>query len=45
MFFEFDGEERDEITTEYELRQFMYSKESTPILYLEDIQTVGVHQI
>ena len=45
MFFEFDGEERDEITTEYELRQFMYSKESTPILYLEDTQTVGVHQI
>lgn len=37
MFFEFDGHERNEITNEFELRKFMYSKESHPILYLEDI--------
>ena len=41
MFFEYDGEESPEITDEYELRKFMYSTESSPIMNLDEKQTIG----
>jgi hypothetical protein len=43
MYFEYDGEERPEITNDYELRKFMYSPDSTPIMYLDELQTIGAN--
>ena len=45
MFFEYDGEESPDITNDYELRKFMFSPDSTPIMYLDELQAVGAKQI
>jgi hypothetical protein len=33
------------ITSEYELRQFIYSQDSSPILQVKETQTIGAQQV